>query len=72
MLELYGSLILVGPLAAALLRQVWDSAQYTISASVRVLASAFGLFTSAAYWLAFHPSARYARWTELRASRLTG
>ncbi len=63
-------MVLVGPLSAALLRQVPESEQFTISASVLVLASACGLFTSAAYWLAFHPSARYARWTQLRASRL--
>ena len=63
-------MVVVGPLAAALLQVVPESAQFTISASVLVLASACGLFTSAAYWLAFHPSARYARWTQLRASRL--
>lgn len=63
-------MVLVGPLSAALMRVAPESALYTISSSVLVLASACGLLTSVAYWLAFHPSTGYARWTELRATRL--
>ncbi len=60
------ALILLGPIAEALLAGLTGEARNSFSASTLVIASSLGLATSVAYWLTFNPTPAYVRWVERR------